>query len=379
MRREGTRPKRFALTAAFGGLAVFLWQLATASFAPGPRESPDGGPDLLHSLPRSPVRALLPGAPVLEASVSASSRLVGAVHGGQFRASARVPAPVSEARSLSSPPPVTVLPLSSEERSPEGLPASAMRCTRTATGLDCGSCRTDGDCSPGQGCVANRETRRFECQASDCEEDAHCFPGSVCRAVTTGATGTTAIHRCVPEGVRREGESCDTMPISPAGSCREGLRCVNQVCSVPCALGEAPSGCPEGLVCTDSLNGPGCFPDCQRLGCPEGQRCSRVRDNQYQCLVDSQGDCRDTPCPEGERCNLRMSRGRAVFWCAPVCNPLVSNSCSEGQVCGVGSPTVSTCFRKCDPMDMDACGPGWACSTVSEDMTVFGCTPELRR
>jgi len=95
--------------------------------------------------------------------------------------------------------------------------------------------------------------------------------------------------------------------------------------------------------------------------------------------VDSQGDCRDTPCPEGERCNMRMSRGRAVFWCARLCNPLLPDSCSGGEVCGVGNPTISTCFRKCDPMAPESCGPGWTCSTVSEDMTVFGCTPELKR
>jgi hypothetical protein len=378
MRCERARSRRVALTAAVGGLVVFLWQMATASFAPGPRESPDGGLGVLPTLPRPRVRALLHGAPVLDASVSASSRLVGAVRGGQFRPSASVPASVPETRAFSAAPPTTVLPLSSEEHAPDGLPVSAMRCTRTATGLDCGSCRTDGDCSPGQGCVANRQTRRMECQASECEEDSGCFPGSVCRPVTTGSTGSTVIRRCIPEGLRREGEPCDILPLSPAGSCREGLRCVNQVCSAPCKLGE-PSGCSSGFVCTDSLEGPGCFPDCQRLGCPEGQRCSRVRDNQYQCLVDSQGDCRDNPCPEGERCNLRMSRGRAVSWCARVCNPLVSDSCSEGNVCGVGSPTVSTCFRKCDPMDVDSCDPGWACSTVSEDMSVFGCTPELRR
>ena len=52
-------------------------------------------------------------------------------------------------------------------------------------------------------------------------------------------------------------------------------------------------------------------------------------------------------------------------------------SCPEGHVCGVGNPTVSTCFRKCDPMELRSCGPGWTCSTVSEDMTLFGCTPEL--
>ena len=316
---------------------------------------------------------------MLDASVSAlSSRPVGVLPSwAEPRVLPGKTAPASEERSASSSAPVTVLPSVTDEHAPDGLPVSAIRCTRTPQGLDCGSCRIDGDCPPGQGCVANRETRRFECQASECEQDAHCFPGAVCRPVNTGATGSV-IQRCLPEGLRQEGEPCDTVPISAAASCREGLRCVNQVCSTACRL-EEPASCPSGLVCTDSLNGPGCFPDCQRLGCPEGQRCTRVRDQRYQCLVESQGDCRDNPCPDGERCNLRMSRGRAVFWCAKLCDALHPESCPAEQVCGVGSPTVSTCFRKCDPMRADSCGPGWTCSTVSEDMTVFGCAPELQR
>jgi len=378
MRRERTRPKQVALTAAFAGLAVFLWQFATASPPPDspPPSFQEAGLFLVPPPARAPTR--VGSASVVGASFGASSSQWRAALAswGQARPLHTERDSSSEA-SLSSSAPVSVLPPVTEEHAPDGLPVSAIRCTRTEQGLDCGSCRVDGDCPPAHGCVANRETRRFECQASECEQDAHCFPGSVCRPVNTGATGTV-IRRCVPEGMRQEGESCDTVPVSAAGSCREGLRCVNQVCSTPCRL-EEPSSCPEGLVCTDSLNGPGCFPDCQRLGCPEGQRCTRVRDERYQCLAESQGDCRDNPCPEGERCNLRMSRGRAVFWCAKLCDSLRPDSCPGDQVCGVGSPTVSTCFRKCDPMRADACGPGWACSTVSEDMTVFGCQPELRR
>ncbi len=378
MRRERTRPKQVALTAAFTGLAVFLWQFATAS--PPPDSPPpffQGAgfflvPPAAHAPPR------VGGAPVVSASLGASSSpWRGALPSeGQSRPLHTAGDSSSEAR-VSSSALVSALPPVTEERAPDGLPVSAIRCTRTEQGLDCGSCRVDGDCPPAHGCVANRETRRFECQASECEQDAHCFPGSVCRPVNTGATGTV-IQRWVPEGVREQGESCDTVPVSASGSCREGLRCVNQVCSTPCAL-EAPSSCPEGLVCTDSLNGPGCFPDCQRLGCPEGQRCTRVREQRYQCLAESQGDCRDNPCPDGERCNLRMSRGSAVFWCAKLCDSLRPDSCPGDQVCGVGGPTVSTCFRRCDPMQADSCGPGWTCSTVSEDMTVFGCQPDLRR
>lgn len=373
--RERTRPKRFALAFAFGGIAVFLWQLATASPGPVPWEPPLGP----LAIPREPSRprALLHGASVLDASFAASSasRLVKAVPSWMQTRPLHGVAP--EPPPPPPPAPATFLPLSSQELAPDGLPVSAMRCSRTGEGFDCGSCRTDGDCPAGQGCVANRETRRFECMASECEEDVHCFPGAVCRAVTTGATGTV-VRRCAPEGVRREGESCDSLPVSPASSCREGLRCVDQVCSAPCALDGSVS-CGSGFVCTDSREGPGCVPDCQRLGCPDGQQCTRVRDDQYQCLVASEGDCRDTPCPEGERCNMRMSRGRAVFWCAQVCNPMLADSCSAGDVCGMGSSTDSTCFRKCDPMDPGACGSGWSCSTVTEDMSVFGCTPELKR
>src|SRR5262249_47827358 len=131
----------------------------------------------------------------------------------------------------SMPPPVastTVLPLGHEEIAPDGLPANAMRCTQDGGILKCGSCSTDSDCQPGQGCVPNRETRRFECMSTECEQDAHCFPGFTCRAVTSGTTGPI-IRRCVPVGVRREGETCDSLYTSPTGACGEGLRCISQV------------------------------------------------------------------------------------------------------------------------------------------------------
>jgi hypothetical protein len=377
---EPTRSRRVAFKVTLVGVAVFVcWQLATASPAPFLQGLFPPSPEDPRERPR--YRALPGGASVVDASFAASSasRIVAAVPWAHSRPVLQNhPAPEPEEPQASSDsPPVSLLPSVSEERSHDGLPAAAMRCRRTAEGLDCGSCRVDGDCPAGQGCVANRETRRFECLASECEEDSHCFPGSVCRPVTTGATGAV-IRRCTPEGQRREGEPCDSLPVSPASSCREGLRCVNQVCSAPCSL-DGSVQCASGFVCTDSLNGPGCAPDCQRLGCPEGQRCTRIPEGRYQCLADSQGDCRENPCAEGERCNMRMSRGHAVFWCARVCNPLRSDSCPSDNVCGVGSPTVSTCFRKCDPGDLNSCGPGWVCSTVTEDMSVFGCSPDMQR
>lgn len=266
------------------------------------------------------------------------------------------------------------LPPPEEERSPsDGLPATGMRCSVDGDGFKCGACRTDSDCPAGSGCVANRETRRFECLESECEEDAHCFPGLVCRPVTTGATGPV-IRRCVASGARREGESCDGLYISPAGACQEGLTCHRGTCSRPCRLGE-PTSCPEGFSCEEGTNGPACFPDCRARGCPSGQQCKRLGDTDYQCLSEVKGECPEKPCGTGERCNLRLSRGRGVFWCAALCDPLRADSCPANQVCGMGSATASTCYRRCDPMAPDACGPGWQCTTVTEDMTQWGCSP----
>ncbi|HEY0094499.1 MAG TPA: hypothetical protein VGB96_09255 [Archangium sp.] len=41
----------------------------------------------------------------------------------------------------------------------------------------------------------------------------------------------------------------------------------------------------------------------------------------------------------------------------------------------MGSPTISTCYKRCDPMVADSCGEGSQCTTVTEDMTQWGCSP----
>jgi len=253
------------------------------------------------------------------------------------------------------------------------LPPSALRCTVSGGVPTCGECRTDSDCPAQHGCAINRQTRRFECLASECEADAHCFPGTLCRAVNDGASGTR-VRRCVPEGLRGEGERCLTLSVGPEDTCREGLLCVQQLCGRPCDK-EVSESCPSGQRCVDSLNGPACYPDCRAAGCAKGETCARVRDETYQCLEAVTGTCNETPCAEGERCNLRMARGRAAFWCAPRCNPLQADACPGGQVCGRGGPTDSTCFQRCDPAAAEACGPGWRCTSVSEDMTLWGCVP----
>jgi hypothetical protein len=382
MWRERRRPRAGAWgVGVLGCLALVCWHLADASpseevKAPPshPSESFTGSIRLAAFLPTGASGGELQGSSF--ATRPASLR-PGSVLGGSVARPQEASAEPEAASSSVSSTPVSVLPETSSKAPDVALPLSGMRCTREGNTFTCGECRTDGDCPRDEGCVANRETRRFECMASECEEDAHCFPGLSCRAVTDGASGSV-IRRCQPEGQRRVGERCISLPVTAAESCAEGLRCVNQVCTTPCRL-EDPASCSVGSTCTDGLNGPGCFPDCRQQGCADGEQCTRVRESEYRCLKSAQGDCRDTPCPEGQRCNMRGARGHAVFWCAALCNPLVSQSCGEGQVCGRASPTVSTCFRQCDPAQPEACGPGWTCSTVSEDMTLWGCRPDLPR
>jgi hypothetical protein len=261
-----------------------------------------------------------------------------------------------------------------EGRGADGLPTNSVRCTSDGGVVRCGECQSDSDCPAGKGCVANGQTHRLECMASDCEQDLDCFPGLVCRPATLGNTGPV-VHRCVAAGERSAGESCDLLFVSKAGACQEGLICHRGVCSTPCSMEDA-SSCPEGSSCEEGLNGAACFGDCRVQGCAQGQQCKRLSDTKYQCLESVRGECPETPCAQGQRCNARVSHGQGVFWCAQLCNPLLADSCSTGQVCGVGAPTVSTCFRRCDPGAVpDTCGEGWQCVSVSEDMTQFGCRP----
>lgn len=274
------------------------------------------------------------------------------------------------------PPATTTRNVSVDAPRPEadGLPAAGMHCTLEASGaLRCGACRVDGDCPAGQGCAVNRDTRRQECMASDCEEDTHCEPGLACRALTNGATGRV-VRRCMPEGRRTEGEACDLGYVSEASACGAGLICLAGRCSMRCEPGTAAS-CPAGHRCEASLEGHACHADCQSLGCPDGQRCKRLNDSDFKCLASVKGECPETACGEGERCNLRSFRDQGVFWCARRCQPALAHACPTGQVCGMGSATESTCFQACDPRRLDACAEGWECATVSEDLTQWGCIP----
>ncbi|PTL83155.1 hypothetical protein DAT35_14195 [Vitiosangium sp. GDMCC 1.1324] len=364
------------MTAFAAGLGLLLWATVPSSSnsiseaAPGEASPPTGRPTALRASPGEPP-------PMLDAKAVGSRPLSTVAASRDTRPGPPAqPPPHSETVLASFAPGSSAdapLPLPSAEISSDGLPAAAMHCQWTGGVLKCGSCRTSGDCAPNQGCLVNRETRRLECMASECEEDAHCFPGFTCRTLLTGTSNTT-IRRCVPVGERREGESCDPDYISRIGACREGLRCINQVCTVPCRLEDSAS-CPSGHTCMDDGDGPGCVPDCEKLGCPQGQRCKRLPRGGNRCLARVSGTCPETPCAEDERCMMDGSRSRGTFWCARVCNPIQPGGCPTGHVCGWAGGTSSVCFRQCDPRDLDSCGPGWMCATVSEDLSLWGCSP----
>ncbi len=375
MTRHTTSPSRAPL-AALGGVAVLVWCVASA-FSPSDSPSVSAAPLGTSAEPSSALIA--PGA--LDTSATRlgtsgpvlASRPSTVAHVQVARASASLGGALASRAAEASPGDLRGPRASGSLPGADTLPASAMDCTFEHDGVRCGECRTDSECPAQQGCVANRRTRRFECMASECEQDAHCFPGTVCRAVSDGASGPR-VRRCLPEGHRAEGERCATPPVGPEDTCQEGLLCVRQLCGRPCQP-DVSGSCPSGQRCVEGPDGAGCYPDCRTLGCARDEACTRIRDETYQCLEAVRGECNEAPCAEGEACNLRMAHGRAAFWCAPRCNPLQPDSCAQGQVCGRGGPTQSTCFQRCDPRALDACNPGWRCTSVTEDMTQWGCVP----
>jgi len=254
-------------------------------------------------------------------------------------------------------------------------PANLMNCP-LAEAFRCGECTTDSDCPAGRGCVINYSKGVFECAESECEEDHHCFPGSVCRVAAGGAPGPV-IRRCLLAGERAAGEPCSRLPATPDEACGEGLLCVNDLCGRPCVPGSRED-CPVGYVCEDSPLGAACLPDCRQPGCSEGRACTQLNGGVFQCLalvVDECGD--EKPCAQGANCITRGRKGRAGRFCSSPCAAWKPSSCPEGFVCGVGGPTLSTCYRKCDPQDLNTCPTGWLCMTVTEDLQTWGCLPDF--
>ncbi len=380
---SGTKVTVPVLTAVVASAAMVLAVASSSELMHSPAQDSGSIPSLqpLQAPSSSPSPKPAQNAPSQEPSLSSSPSAEAAQAWQAQSSGSALPAvpslPAQLNLSSSSPQIASVssvsLPPVHSERGADGLPAASLRCSFEGGLLNCGACRTDGDCPAGSGCVADQQTRRTQCLPSECQQDEQCSGQRVCRAVTAGVSGPV-IRRCVEAGERKAGEPCDLLFVSRSGACQQGLVCHRGECSTPCGQQDA-GGCPDGFQCEQGLNGGACFADCRVAGCNPGQLCKRLNDTDYQCLDSVQGQCPEQPCAQGERCNMRLSRGRAVFWCAARCNPLQQDSCPSGQVCGVGAPTESTCFQSCDPNQADSCPQGWQCATVNEDFSSFGCRP----
>jgi hypothetical protein len=283
---------------------------------------------------------------------------------------ASVPDPVSSSGAVSS--------SSDGRRSKEtraARPEGAMNCERGEGGFRCGPCSQSGDCPSGQACVVNVETRSTECASSECEEDGHCFPGTVCRVAERTATGV-AVRRCLIAGEQGEGEGCVPTPFSARTACREGLLCIDGICGQRCAPGG--EGCAPGFICRESSSGAvtgdgaGCAPDCSASGCTGALQCVAIKAGFRQCLRMMVDQCKtDEDCGPGHRCRAEWFGTKGGRYCAANCDSWRPNNCPAGFVCGASGTQGSSCYRECG--GVNTCPTGFLCKTVTEDLQTWGC------
>lgn len=152
--------------------------------------------------------------------------------------------------------------------------------------------------------------------------DAQCQAGQYCHALST--VRGPWVRRCVPAGLRGEGERCYTVPSTQEKACRAGLQCAGRGwCGRACQLGH--SSCPDGFFCAALEPEPSCLPTCEERGCPPGQDCMRSEeDGASVCAVVHETNCQRFPCPEGQKCEdyLAPQRpGEAGLRCVQDCGP----------------------------------------------------------
>lgn len=226
-------------------------------------------------------------------------------------------------------------------------------------------CQAPVDCPQPLKCVYDARVGGHRCLGQECWTDAQCEPGYLCRAVFT--MEEDAIHLCLVEGIKGEGETCVPFPLKKEDACRAGLRCTIWYCGRPCRLGD-PSSCPHGQVCVSRIEGPACVPSCLQTGCPTGQRCVPVGREFAVCGTLQGEDCEAHPCPEGQECITWVTGGTGVIqmWCEQRCDE--RQPCPEGLACADGF-----CRRPCDPEKPDACGAQETCQRGSRPPRLWVC------
>ena len=226
-------------------------------------------------------------------------------------------------------------------------------------------CRTPADCRSPLKCAYDARADEHRCLGPECETDAQCDPGYLCRTIP--ALETETLRLCLPEGVRDEGETCEQFPLRKEAACRPGLRCAAWYCGRPCRP-EAPVSCPQGQVCFDDLEGPACVPSCLDAGCPAGQRCVQLQGAFSVCGKLLGEDCEKTPCPEGQEC-ITWIAGRTG-----IVRTICERRCNEQRACSADSICVQGyCKRSCNPEQANTCGPQERCKLGSRLPPLWVC------
>lgn len=233
-------------------------------------------------------------------------------------------------------------------------------------------CRTRSDCETPLGCLGDGRYRTPYCTDSECQTDAHCPPEHVCHRLPT-IDGPLLVRRCLPRGIRAEGERCTRTPAGPDEACAPGLLCGEAGwCGRPCSA-NAPASCPEGFICSTAGGPPSCVPNCESRGCPEGQQCVRFAAGASACMVVHGPPCQQSPCENGRECFVDYAARRpGVVWmeCVHACTPR-EPSCPEGFACNRWH-----CQRACEPERPDSCEPGYRCEQDRPD-TPWVCQPDI--
>ena len=217
-------------------------------------------------------------------------------------------------------------------------------------------CEQDADCDPPMGCFVKSSTGVHRCFDSDCNTDSQCEANESCVPLKIDS-GKAIVRLCSMVGVRKEGESCEVLPLFPEDACERGLLCQGR-CGRPCELNDAGS-CPQGFFCSEGRQGPpSCLPTCEGLECSEGLTCLPRDPGKASLCTRLEGpDCREDACPERHWCRIVEPPGRP--WelrteCRLTCDD--RTPCPEGFFCHHFG-----CLPLCDPHGPDTCGPGKKC------------------
>jgi hypothetical protein len=236
-------------------------------------------------------------------------------------------------------------------------------------------CESAQSCEPPLGCLFDGDAIRAYCIDSQCNTDAECPEGELCRTLATIGDGPS-VRACTLVGIRQEGERCVDLALSRDEVCAAGLLCGGRNekwCGKPCLKGEAQA-CPEGFFCADTVPEPVCFPTCETRGCPERQHCVRYTQGASACAKVYGPQCQQTPCPRGGECDVSVDLaqpGKAWMECEEPCGE-GQPPCGDGLICEKWQ-----CRAPCDPAGPPVCIEGYVCRKHKPDRP-YTCQPESK-